>query len=302
MVKTGFSEITEERLEYRGTSPWYLEVAITGKCNFSCKYCNRFNSDLDIESLETFLNSLIEPLRHIQITGGEPTIHPEFDRIVSICRKHSKMIGLSTNGSMSSEYYLSLPIDMFSLSLDDYDFDILKSRGYQEPEHVEEVIRTLSKTKYVNIGLFTDDLNIDRAEEIVDYVLSLGVTDIKLSTSSHRSSIIPTFSKEYSEFPILSYRVANFKNGRAMRGFPADRCEMMKNDLTIVGNKHYPCLVYFREHGKEIGLVGSSMLSDRIAWSNSHDCIKDPICSKYCMDFKCDFNWAIQEKKKNYAI
>jgi len=293
MVNTGFSEITLERLNYRGSSPWYLEVAITGKCNFSCKYCNRFNSDLDIESFERFLDS-VDMLHHIQITGGEPTVHPEFERIVTLCRNHSKRVGLSTNGSKDVDYYLSLPVDMFSLSFDDYDHDILRSRGYQNPQHVENVIRELSKSRYVNIGLFIDHLNVDRAEAIVDYVLALGVTDIKLSTSSHDLGIIPTFSKPYSNYPILSYRVNNFMSGKAMRGFPANKCNMLKNDVTIVGNKHYPCLVYFREGGNEIGCVDDNMMSDRVNWSDSHNCKTDPICSKFCMDFKCDFNSALE--------
>lgn len=35
MAITGFSEITDRRLSYEGNQPWFLELAITGKCNFS---------------------------------------------------------------------------------------------------------------------------------------------------------------------------------------------------------------------------------------------------------------------------
>lgn len=297
MLNTGFSEITQQRLTYTGENPWYVEIAITGKCNFNCKYCNRFKSNTDLNTLIDWM-SQFKPFNHIQITGGEPTIHPQFEEIIHFCKEHANIVGVSTNGSWDIEKYLSLPIDKFSISFDDYDLDILKQRGYNNPEHILEVIKELSKTKYVNIGLVIDDINNDRAESIIDFILGLGVHDIKLSVSTKSIDTMPLFTKEYNKYPILSYRVNNFKAQRKMRGFPTKHCHIAKNDVTIVGDKHYPCLVYFREHGKEIGSIhDKNMMVQRMIWSSNHDCLSDPICSKYCMDFKCDFNAAYDNLK-----
>lgn len=180
---------------------------------------------------------------------------------------------------------------MFSLSLDDYDLDILRGRGYSNPESIINTIKELSLVKYVNIGMVIDELNASRAESIIDYILSLGVHDVKLSISTRAMELMPEFSKTYEGYPILNYRVNNFRNKKPMRGYPAQRCGIAKNDITIVGDKHYPCLVYFREKGQAIGnLNDPELLQQRENWSTSHDCLKDPICSKFCMDFKCDFN------------
>lgn len=293
-VNTGFSEITQKRVEYNGVHPWYMEVAITGKCNFSCKYCNRFVSDLDIDKLEVFLKAT-PMLHHIQITGGEPTIHPEFQRIVKMLRRYTKVLGLSTNGSATLELYTANPVDMYSISFDDFLYENLEARGYVNPAHVENIIRELSKMAYVNVGLVIDGDNVDRIERIIQYILNMGVNDIKLSVNSHYVDIMPNFTKMYEEYPILSYRVKNFMLKKPMRGFPTKKCHIMENDITVVGGKHYPCLVYFREHGKEIGDVSLNMLTERQAWADANDCTKDPICSKFCMDFKCDFNKERQE-------
>jgi MoaA/NifB/PqqE/SkfB family radical SAM enzyme len=289
-LNTGFSEITEERLLYQGTDPWFVEVAITGSCNFNCKYCNRFSANLDVESFKTWITKQ-KQLKHLQLTGGEPTVHPQFEEIVNFSRPYTKVLGVSTNGSWPVERYLSLPIDMFSLSLDDYDLDILRGRGYSNPESIINTIKELSLVKYVNIGMVIDELNASRAESIIDYILSLGVHDVKLSISTRAMELMPEFSKTYEGYPILNYRVNNFRNKKPMRGYPAQRCGIAKNDITIVGDKHYPCLVYFREKGQAIGnLNDPELLQQRENWSTSHDCLKDPICSKFCMDFKCDFN------------
>lgn len=290
-LNTGFSEITEERLLYHGPDPWYVEVALTGNCNFHCRYCNRFSENLDVDMFKTWISGQKQQLRHLQFTGGEPTVHSRFEEIVLFCRLYTKKLGVSTNGSWDLEKYSSLPIDMFSISLDDYDVDMLRSRGYSNPEHIIDVIKSLSKTKYVNVGLVIDELNVDRLERIIDYILGLGVHDVKLSVSTRVTGLLPQFSKTYEGYPILNYRVNNFKNKKPMRGYPAQRCGIAKNDITIVGDKHYPCLVYFREKGQAIGnLNDPELLQQRESWSASHDCLKDPICSKYCMDFKCDFN------------
>jgi len=294
MVDTGFSEITEERLNYSGSDPWYCEIAITGKCNFSCRYCNRFHSDLNVDLLESFLTGKV--LRHIQVTGGEPTLHPDFKRIMALCRKHCVRLGLSTNGSDSVDTYLSTGTDMFSISLDDYDHDTLLYRGYQNPAHVERVITELASQRYVNVGLVIDSLNVGRIERIIDHILSLGVQDIKLSSST-KDELLPKFTGDYSKYPILSYRTERFNQGKQMRGGPPPKCSISVNDITIVGDSHYPCLVYFREKGKAIGKLSAASMGERKLWSESHDSTTDPICSKYCMDFKCEFNNSLANKQ-----
>lgn len=296
-LNTGFSEITEDRLLYRGNDPWFVEVAITGSCNFHCKYCNRFSENLDVDAFKSWITKQ-KQLKHLQLTGGEPTVHPQFEEIVNFSRPYTKVLGVSTNGSWPVERYLSLPIDMFSISLDDYDLDILRGRGYSNPESIVNTIKELSLVRYVNIGMVIDELNASRAESIIDYILSLGVQDVKLSISTRAMGLMPEFSKTYEGYPILNYRVNNFRNKKPMRGYPAQRCGIAKNDITIVGDKHYPCLVYFREKGQAIGnLNDPELLQQRENWSTSHDCLKDPICSKFCMDFKCDFNQAIERIK-----
>jgi len=292
MKNTGFSEITTERLYYNGSDPWYMEIAITGRCNFSCKYCNRFNNDIDLAKLSSFIQN--NQFKHIQITGGEPTVHNQFFEIMNLCRNKTKKLGLSTNGTFGIDNYLKSQADMFSVSLDDYDMDILKNRGYNSPEKIVDTIKQLVKYKYVNIGLVIDSLNIDRIESIVDFILSLGVNDIKLSTST-KDQLIPKFKKDYIKYPILNYRVQNFKDGKQMRGNACKKCYIASSDVTIVGDSHYPCLTYFREKGTAIGKVNNDLMKDRIVWMNEHDCSKDDICQKYCMDFKCEFNRARTE-------
>ena len=293
MISTGFSEINEDRLKYRDKGFWYCEIALTGQCNFNCSYCNRFKGDVDKNRLFKFIDQYKSTLRHIQLTGGEPTQYKDFVSLCKFITDKKIKLGISTNGSAAYCIYESIAANMFSISLDDYDFDILQIRGYKNIQVIIENIKLLAKITYVNVGLVVDSLNCNRIESVIKFILDLGVNDIKLSIST-KDEVEPKFGNiDYSKYPILNYRVNRFRAGKSMRGisqYENFKCELLKNDISIVGDKHYPCLVYAREKGDAIGLLNESIYEDRLNWYKNHQPNKDKICQKYCMDFKCEFN------------
>jgi len=300
--ETGFSEITNERVLYDDVGFWYCEIAVTGKCSFSCSYCNRLKSKIKIIQVYNFIEKYRDSLRHIQLTGGEPT---EFVGVSDLCkfiRHRGIKIGLSTNGSANYDDYLALGVDMYSISLDDYDVGLLEKRGYKKPNEVISNIRKLSRQYYVNVGLVVDSTNVGRINSIIDFILRLGVSDVKLSVNTH-DTVIPKFeNKGYEKYPILNYRINRFRAGKLMRGLAEEdtfKCALSISDISIVGENHYPCLVYAREGGAPIGPMGENIKTDRITWYNNHNPYNDSICKKYCMDFKCEFN---REKERIRAL
>ncbi|MCK9428970.1 MAG: radical SAM protein [Candidatus Omnitrophica bacterium] len=293
MLNTGFSEITQERLNYNDNGFWYCEIAVTYNCNFSCTYCNKLKSEINYNNICEFILNNKNTLHHIQLTGGEPTLYPKLKQLCDFIKKQNIKLGLSTNGSADFEFYKSLNIDMFSISLDDYDIDILKTRGYKNIYKIFTNIIKLSKINYVNIGLVIDNINVNRINDIITYILAMGVNDIKLSINT-KDEVFPKFCNiNFNKYPILNYRINRFKQGLTMRGLSyndSSKCYLVKNDISIVGNYHYPCLVYARENGNPIGLLKNNIYQDRLNWFNNHNSNNDIICKKYCMDFKCEFN------------
>jgi MoaA/NifB/PqqE/SkfB family radical SAM enzyme len=292
----GFLEITDERARVaKQTSDiHYLEFGITSRCNFSCPYCNLIKTnDMSKENVFLLVDYLKEQnLQFIQFTGGEPLCRKDLEEIISYCKSLNIRCGVSTNGSFPINRYkklIELGVELFSIS-----FDHLNQ---EDAKTVVENIKELSKLVYVNIGTVIDKSNHHCIENIIDDVVSWGVSDIKLSTDSHLNLIPPKISKFYG-LSILDYRIKRFNNQNDMRGLDkrVSKCFLIGNDLSIIGNNHYPCLVYAREKGKPIGAIfhngklNKKIKEERIEFMNKHKPNEDALCKKYCMDFKCDFN------------
>lgn len=75
----------------------------TGVCNFDCEFC--YNKGLlnekDLDFEKNIFPKLLERkdfVNHIIISGGECTIHPEFEKIVNRLYENGFKIGIHTNG------------------------------------------------------------------------------------------------------------------------------------------------------------------------------------------------------------
>lgn len=75
----------------------------TGVCNFDCEFCyNRgLLKEKEIDFEKEILPKLLDRkdfIDHVIISGGECTIHPDFERIINILYDNGFKIGIHTNG------------------------------------------------------------------------------------------------------------------------------------------------------------------------------------------------------------
>jgi GTP 3',8-cyclase len=92
-----------------GRSIEYLRISITDRCNFRCVYCMpqeglQWLPKAEILSYEEIAEVVAQlaplGLRRLRITGGEPTIRPDIERLVRMLKAVPDIedIALSTNG------------------------------------------------------------------------------------------------------------------------------------------------------------------------------------------------------------
>jgi MoaA/NifB/PqqE/SkfB family radical SAM enzyme len=86
-----------------------LAIIVTNRCNLKCDHCLRgYPGERDDFPLDLFSRLLIEAMpfgaRHVALTGGEPFLHPEFDRVIELISSAGYSWHFVTNGIESDPY------------------------------------------------------------------------------------------------------------------------------------------------------------------------------------------------------
>ena len=124
-----------------GRSIEYLRISVTDKCNFRCLYCMPVaglqwlpkSEILSYEEIASVVEQLAPlGLRRLRLTGGEPTIRPDLERLVAMLRAIPGVedISLSTNGVRLAELAPRLRaagLDRVNISIDSLRPDRIRS-------------------------------------------------------------------------------------------------------------------------------------------------------------------------------
>lgn len=312
----GFYTLEDKRAKETSIeSPlWRCELLLTSRCNFKCPYCRGMKpedqGDISFEDACKTVNLWCDQgLKNIRFSGGEPTLWKGLVNLVHLARNRGvERIAISTNGSAPLSMYVFLVeegVNDISISLDSCCAATGNKMAGGAPiwEEVVNNIKELSKLTYVTVGTVLTEDNEGEIDGIIRFADTLNVSDIRLITAAQRAKFLPDFSQEHvSKYPILKYRLNNFKNGRPIRGIGEKdnhRCPLVLDDMAVLNNKHYPCIIYLREQGAPIGNVGENMRLERVRWYLKHDCYKDKICKNNCLDVCVDYNNRAKELNDN---
>jgi len=117
-------------LRRKNLIPWVpnkrsIEIEITTRCSLACFNCDRSirqapsDDCMSLEQIEKFVDESIKlnwGWKHIRLTGGEPTLHPQFFEILKIVKRYKEInfycnVEISTNGygSQVNEVLSKLP-------------------------------------------------------------------------------------------------------------------------------------------------------------------------------------------------
>lgn len=284
------------------------ELILTDACNFKCKYCRGQRSDLKKTLSYSEASRIVdlwisEGLENVRFSGGEPTLWPGLEKLVSHCRDSNvSRIAISSNGSAGLDVYdklIEAGVNDFSISLDaccsSYG-DMMAGRSGVF-EKVVECIRHVSKRVYTTVGIVVTEETVHTLRDVIEFASGLGVSDIRIISAAQYNQILDVVidipEEIYRKYPILKYRIENVMNGVNVRGVSeADcrKCWIALDDMVVSGDHHYPCVIYMREGGEPIGQVGERMREERFEWVKRHDIHSDNICRNNCLDCIVKYN------------
>lgn len=219
MVRTGLGGIIE-RMNY-----YFI---LTNSCNYHCNFCIRANvsatlsGNMDYSNFRKVAELLYNanPDAMITLTGGEPTIYPDFKDVVDFSSHLFKKVCVTTNGSFDQDTAMFLEKYMrdnlyVQISLDGTKDFHNKLRGEHAFERAVASIRLFSNV-WTHLALSTTvkRCEMDNIKELATYLNCLKFHHWKVSQEqvSHptKETIIPT--KEWNHLvenllPLCQYRV-----------------------------------------------------------------------------------------------
>lgn len=176
-------------------------IEVSTDCNLRCLHCFRLSSrtlrleKMDLDVFRVILDNAVRSrVERIVFTGwGEPTTNPYIIDMISLAKSKGLFVILNTNGQMLEEISHELvnhEVDELYISIDAADAELYaKIREKGELTAVTKGILKLNdlkkktgKPRPVVSSIFTvNKLNVDQLENIIKYVVDVGIQNLYLS-------------------------------------------------------------------------------------------------------------------------
>jgi radical SAM protein with 4Fe4S-binding SPASM domain len=153
-----------------------IYFVITRRCNLFCSHCIRssgpgLTDHLQLEDVERVLKKLsVFKSAQLLISGGEPSLHPEFLEICNIASHYFDKVNINTNGLRPEILLIALSQTKgkisFQISIDGNEFLHNKIRGHGTYRRTLDAIKSIGGKGRVIVSSTIGDENIDSLTEL----------------------------------------------------------------------------------------------------------------------------------------
>lgn len=210
--------------------PIHTIISLTNYCNHKCLWCTAYEYqkekaiNIDTDNLLSFLQKSVKKgLKAVSYVGnGEPTLHPDFTKIVEQCNRFGLEQGIFTNGynlKNLTKSYLSY-FDFVRISLDAFSNDS-HSITHGVPNQFETIINNIehlvsSKNKnqklpQIGIQYVFHQANHMGIEEITKIAKKLKVDYLSFKPAFNRGAILERTQKNSLDMKKTSTIILSLK-------------------------------------------------------------------------------------------
>ncbi len=225
--------------------PIHIAIELTNFCNLSCKHCYNLsgpdkNHFIDFDSLKTFVDkSVNEGVLEFELTGGEPSAHPQFIEIVEyIAKKDIFSLAILTNGTLWKKDWLEkllpykdkivIQVDLHSLNQSYVSWFTGETYTLERQKTFIETLASYGFTFRI-VAIITP-FSVDDIENIVNYAKqhkssSVGISivspvgratqykDMLIFNQNNITSYIEIYERVKSQYGVFMYDLRDIQQG-----------------------------------------------------------------------------------------
>ena len=129
-----------------------IYIEITNICNLNCSFCsrtNRLKKEMTPEEFSLIMQKINNYTDYIYLhVKGEPLIHKDLDKILSITKKYNKKVCITTNG-----VFLKDKLDILNKYDNIYQINISLHSENNKNNYLEDILYSIDNLKYPYISL-----------------------------------------------------------------------------------------------------------------------------------------------------
>jgi MoaA/NifB/PqqE/SkfB family radical SAM enzyme len=194
--------------------PKYIYIFLTEQCNLHCTHCyGDFSSKEEIAVKEWFaiLDKLIEAkVFYFVISGGEPTVYPNFHEVIKYLAERNQYFSIITNGIWNKKTEDEIikhkeHIIQLKISLDGFDYETYNHlRNINSEIIFDQLVKRMKKLAELNfkivLGINIHSKTINHVDKFCQFINALHPSGIQISTivDAGRARNLKSEDKEYS--------------------------------------------------------------------------------------------------------
>ncbi len=198
--------------------PDIFNIGITFRCNFRCPPCTFLlrnkqafdgKSDMSLEQFNWILEKYKKDIGVLGLTGGEPTLHPQFSEIVQSVKKRNFKLVMPTNGTQITKRIDDLKhFDKINVSLDGVDYKQFRKTRSGTEEQYNDIIAGIHLLRDYKIPFQVSFLLFEKTlsdvKKILDFAREVRPALLKFESGN------PHGSQTFTPLLINSQVVQNF--------------------------------------------------------------------------------------------
>lgn len=180
------------------TNCYYPETVLfvlTNKCNLRCNYCygdyNPSNQDfMDFNKIEWLMPLLkSKGVNYIELTGGEPLVHPHFNKILKISLENFSLVSILSNGVLFDDELINIVTQYkdqiaLQISIDGCTEEVNSQvRGVKNTwnKSLEAIKKLIDNNIYLRVGYVITKENKHELKDTLELMKNIGVKHFAFS-------------------------------------------------------------------------------------------------------------------------